>query len=182
MHSKSVNGCTKRSTGQKTTSMWSKLMAPTQIVCKVCEFGTYDASATTHPGWPGLPPREWGNFQNDSRNRRGGDKTVSCVNTSPWSYWSPNNKCNVYIRRGKMIHDEVWLHAYRFKVKKGVRLVDISLRNHITSHMKIDGHRALISYKGQPMTCYRCSEQGHKINDFPRRKLQGKEQTNYGAN
>jgi len=44
----------------------------------------------------------------------------------------------------KKIHDEVWSHAYRFKVKTGVRLVDIGLKKHIPSHIKIDGHRALI--------------------------------------
>jgi len=62
----------------------------------------------------------------------------------------------------KKIHDEVLSHTYRFKVKTGFRLVDISLRIYIPSHMKIDGHRALISYEGQPMTFYRCNEQEHQ--------------------
>ena len=39
----------------------------------------------------------------------------------------------------KMIHDEVWSHAYRFRVKPGVRLVDFSLRKHIPSHTKTEG-------------------------------------------
>jgi len=50
----------------------------------------------------------------------------------------------------KKIHDEVRSHAYRFKVKTSVRLVDIGLKKHIPSHIKMDGHRALISYEGQP--------------------------------
>jgi len=45
--------------------------------------------------------------------------------------------------------------------------------------MKIEGHRALISYEGQPMTCYLCSEQGHQINDCPWRKLPGSQQTSH---
>ena len=32
------------------------------------------------------------------------------------------------------MHDEVWSHDYRFKVKTGVRLVDISLKKHIPFH------------------------------------------------
>ena len=82
----------------------------------------------------------------------------------------------------KKIHDEVSLHAYRFKVKPGVRLVDISLRKHIHSQIKLDGHRAVISYEGQPMTFYRCSEQGHQINGYQSRKIPGSQQTSYDAN
>jgi len=85
-------------------------------------------------------------------------------------------------REVKKIHDKVWSDAYRFNVKTDDRLVDVSRRKHILSHMKIYGHRALISYEGQPMTCYRCSEQGHQINDCPRRKLQGSQQTSRDAN
>ena len=66
----------------------------------------------------------------------------------------------------KKIHDEIWSHAYIFKVKTGVRLVDICLKKHIPSHIKVDGHRALIQYEGQPMTCYRCNEQGHQITEI----------------
>ena len=82
----------------------------------------------------------------------------------------------------KKIHDEIWPQAYRFEVKTGVRLVDISLRKHIPSHVKIEGHRALVSYEGQPMKCSRCSEQGHQINDCPGRKLPGSQQTSHDGN
>jgi len=82
----------------------------------------------------------------------------------------------------KKIQDEVWSYAYRFKVKTGFRLVDIGLKKHTPSHMKIDGHRALASNEGESMTCYRCNEQVHQINDCPRRKLPGSQQTNHDAN
>ena len=44
------------------------------------------------------------------------------------------------------IQDEVWSQAYRFKVKSGVRIIDIGIRKHIPSHIKIEGQRALESY------------------------------------
>jgi len=82
----------------------------------------------------------------------------------------------------RKIHDEIRSHTYRFKVKTGVSLVVIGLKKHITSHIKIDGHRALISYEGHPMTCYRCNEQAHQIHDCPRRKFPGSQQTSNDGN
>jgi len=82
----------------------------------------------------------------------------------------------------KTIHDEVWANTYRVKVKTGVRLVDIGLKKHIPSHIKIDGHRALISYEGQPITCFRCNEQGHQIHECPHRRTQGTRQTSNDVN
>jgi len=82
----------------------------------------------------------------------------------------------------KKIHDEIWSHAYRFKVKTGVRLVDISLKKRIPSHIKVDGHRALIQYEGQPMTCYRCNQQGHQITECPRRKTPASHQSSQDEN
>jgi len=37
------------------------------------------------------------------------------------------------------------------------------------SHLTIAGNNALISYDGQPPTCYRCNEPGHQA-ECPRRK------------
>jgi len=71
----------------------------------------------------------------------------------------------------KKIQDEVWSQAYRFKVKSGVGIIDIGIRKHIPSHIKIEGHRALISYEGQLMTCFRCNEQGHQISECPRNRI-----------
>ena len=82
----------------------------------------------------------------------------------------------------KRIHDEMWSHGYRFKVKIGFRLFDIRLRKHIPSHIMIDGHHTVISYEGQPMTCYQCIEQGHQINDCQRRNVARSQQTSHDAN
>jgi hypothetical protein len=72
--------------------------------------------------------------------------------------------------------------CYSFKVKTGVRLVDIGMKKHVPSHIKIEGHHALISYEGQPMTCFRCNEQGHQIHECPRRRMPVSRQTNYDVN
>src|SRR5215510_11768318 len=36
--------------------------------------------------------------------------------------------------------------------------------------MLIAGHRVLISYDGQPLTCYNCNEQGHQYIECPYRR------------
>lgn len=61
---------------------------------------------------------------------------------------------NVFSNYGdaKKIQEEVWPQAYRFTVKSGVRIIDIGIKKHVPSHIKLEGHRALISYVGQPMT------------------------------
>ena len=48
----------------------------------------------------------------------------------------------------------LWSRAYRYRVSNGTRIVEISLRQHIPSHMTIAGYRALISYdvSQQPVT------------------------------
>ena len=40
----------------------------------------------------------------------------------------------------KQIQDDVWSPPYGLKVKNGVRLVDTGLKEHIPSHIKIEGH------------------------------------------
>jgi len=58
----------------------------------------------------------------------------------------------------KSIRDEMWTSAYRYKVNNGIRIVEMKLKLHLPSHMAIAGNDALISYDGQPPTCYRCNE------------------------
>lgn len=68
------------------------------------------------------------------------------------------------------IRDEMWAAAYRYKVYNGVRIADIKLKKHIPSHMSIAANDVMISYDGQPPTCYRCNNTGHQQSDCPRKK------------
>jgi len=68
------------------------------------------------------------------------------------------------------IKDELWAAVYRYKVYNGIRIVEIKLKRHFPSHLAIAGSAALISYEGQPQTCYRCNETGHQQIDCPRKK------------
>jgi hypothetical protein len=54
-------------------------------------------------------------------------------------------------------------------VDNGVRQVMISLTRHIPSHLTIADHRVLISYDGQPTTCYGCGDQDHMYQGCPKR-------------
>lgn len=73
----------------------------------------------------------------------------------------------------KNIREELWTSVYRYKVYNGIRIVDMNLKQHLPSHMSIAGNNALISYDGQPLTCYKCNETGHLQQDCPRRKRVG---------
>jgi hypothetical protein len=70
----------------------------------------------------------------------------------------------------KNIRDESWTSTYRYKEYNGVRIVDMKLKKDMPSYMTIAGNDALISYDGQPPTCYRFNETGHQQQDCPRRK------------
>ena len=59
------------------------------------------------------------------------------------------------------IHEEKWARTYRYPVPNGVRQVSLHLTRHLPSHMLIAGNRVLISYEGQPATCYGCGAIGH---------------------
>jgi len=48
-----------------------------------------------------------------------------------------------------------------YKLANGFRIVVMTLTKHIPSNITIAGHRTLVSYEGQLMTCYRCHETGH---------------------
>ena len=68
------------------------------------------------------------------------------------------------------IRDKLLAAAYRYKVYNGIRIVEIKLKRHLSSHIFIAGNDALISYDGQPPPCYRCNETGHQQIDCPRKK------------
>jgi hypothetical protein len=68
------------------------------------------------------------------------------------------------------IKEEKWANTYRYNVANGIRIVQMDLRTHISSHIHIDGYRALISYTGQPSTCYICGGTNHMAQECPSRK------------
>jgi hypothetical protein len=71
----------------------------------------------------------------------------------------------------KDIIEELWTKAYRYKVSNGIRIVEMNLKLHLPSYMIMAGHWVLVSYDGQPSTCYACNESGHQYQDCPNRKL-----------
>jgi len=68
------------------------------------------------------------------------------------------------------IQEETWSRAYRYPVANGIRIAMVTLVQHIPSHILVAGLRTLISYEGQPTTCYGCNETGHLYQVCPRRK------------
>jgi len=68
------------------------------------------------------------------------------------------------------IHTEIWSKAYRYSVANGIRQVSITLTRHVPSHLTVAGHRVLLSYDGQPVTCYGCGEANHMYSVCPSRQ------------
>ena len=75
------------------------------------------------------------------------------------------------------VHNDAWSNAYRYPVRNGVRIVTINLTKLIPSHISVEGHRSLISYEGQPQTCYGCNEMGHQYSVCPDRWRKGAGET-----
>jgi hypothetical protein len=69
----------------------------------------------------------------------------------------------------------MWPKVYRYPVSNGVRQVAMHLTRHRPSHMTIAGHRVLLSYEGQPATCYGCGEVGHLYQARSARQTTGME-------
>jgi hypothetical protein len=70
----------------------------------------------------------------------------------------------------RSVTEETWSKAYRYPVSNGIRVVEIELKKHIPSHMMLVGNRMLLSYEGQPLTCYGCNQPGHQYNICPNRR------------
>jgi len=67
----------------------------------------------------------------------------------------------------KEITEDAWSRTYRYPVSNGVRMAVLSLKQHIPSHMTIRSNKILISYEGQPPTCYGCKGTGHQYQNSP---------------
>jgi hypothetical protein len=70
----------------------------------------------------------------------------------------------------KDINEEQWSQKYRYPVSNGMRIVEIQLKQYIPSHMMIAGDRVLITYEGQPTTCYGCNGVRHQYGECPHRR------------
>jgi hypothetical protein len=70
----------------------------------------------------------------------------------------------------RRIVEERWARPYRLAIPNGIRLVEIRLNKHIPFHVVILGQRVLVSYDGQPFTCFGCSEEGHLFSACPNRR------------
>jgi hypothetical protein len=69
----------------------------------------------------------------------------------------------------KGIQEDVWPRHYRYVVANGIRIVSMTLKQHIPSHITTGGHRALIEYEGQLTTCYGRNKTGHLYQQCPTR-------------
>jgi len=67
------------------------------------------------------------------------------------------------------ITEDQWVKEYRYPVSNGIRVVEMGLTKPIPSRLTIEGNRVLISYEGQPKTCYWCNAPGHQFQDCPDR-------------
>jgi hypothetical protein len=73
----------------------------------------------------------------------------------------------------KDITEEKWSRIYRYPVSNGIKLVTMNLRGHIPSYISIGNTKVMMSYEGQPVTCYGCNSVGHQFIDCPQRKYSG---------
>ena len=71
------------------------------------------------------------------------------------------------------IQNDTWSNNYRYPVSNGIRITTMNLVQHIPSHPIVARHRTLISYEGQPTTCFGCNEIGHLYQVCPHRRRTG---------
>ena len=70
------------------------------------------------------------------------------------------------------INHENWANTYRYPVANGIRVINMKLKMHIPSNMMMAGHRVLITYEGQPITCFGCGAVDHLYIACPNRRKQ----------
>ena len=61
------------------------------------------------------------------------------------------------------IQVEKWSSVYRYAVPNDIRQVTLMITKLAPFHLTVAGHRVLLSYEGQPDTCYGYGEIGHVL-------------------
>jgi hypothetical protein len=102
---------------------------------------------------------------------RMGPKRVCLANLPPEVLNSNIRVAMSHFGNVQAIQEETWAKHYRYKVSNGVKIVHMTLTKHIPSYVIIDGHRTLISYEGQPQTCYGSGESSHMYHACPKRRM-----------
>jgi hypothetical protein len=77
------------------------------------------------------------------------------------------------LRQFGEIRSDTRSQNYRYPVSNGIRITTINLLQPIPSQLLVAGHRTLISYEGQPTTCFGCNEIGHLYQVHPHRRRKG---------
>ena len=75
------------------------------------------------------------------------------------------------------VQTESWSKAYRYAVPNGIRQIKLVMAKHAPSHLTVAGYRVLISYDGQPVTCYGCGKTEHIFQDCPTRQAMNRART-----
>ena len=70
------------------------------------------------------------------------------------------------------------VQGIRYVVDNSIRIVVITQKKYIPSHLAIAVHRVLAAYDGQPQTCYGYGETGHVYVAWPHRRTAGRPSTN----
>jgi hypothetical protein len=76
----------------------------------------------------------------------------------------------------KEIREKTCSKLFKYPVSDGIRVAITCLKSHIPSHPVIAGLRALISYEGQPSTCYGRNSVDHQYHDCQSRKIRETQQ------
>jgi hypothetical protein len=75
------------------------------------------------------------------------------------------------------IQNERWSKVHRHPVDNGDRQVTMVLSRYAPSRLTVGGQQVLLSYDGQPPTCYGCGKSGHMYQGCPTRRKVTKTRT-----
>jgi hypothetical protein len=110
-----------------------------------------------------------------------GVRKVRIANLSPEA---PDTAVRVIMSRFgdvRSVSEEKWPRSYPLRIPNGIRVVELLMRKHIPSSLLILGQRVLVSYDGQPVTCFGCNEEGHLLGQCPYRRSRAPRVTVDGA-